>query len=122
LRNPLHHADTPCRRRTYALIFAASTAASLIPTTVLGANKTYIGAAGGDWNTSLDWSPAGVPAAGDWAFFQPTGSNSYTYDGNYSTGSPLGSLTLGNGTNSTPALRACVRSALSPVPADEASD
>jgi phosphatidylinositol-3-phosphatase len=67
-------------------------------------DKTYVGPAGGDWNTSSNWLTSGTPAAGDWAFFQPTGSGSYTYDGNYSTGLPLGTLILGNGSNSTPTL------------------
>jgi hypothetical protein len=91
--------------RERVLVLATSAAISLSAgSVVLGANKTYIGPAGGNWNTSSYWMLPGVPAAGDWAFFQPTGSGSYTYDGSYSVGAPLGSLILGNGGSSAPTL------------------
>jgi fibronectin-binding autotransporter adhesin len=95
------HSIRRCRRARIAA--AAALAIAGIGSPLLGAEKTWIGPAGASWNVSSWWSPAGVPAPGDDAYFQPSGSNSYLYNGTYTTGSPLGSLTLG-GTGDTPTL------------------
>jgi hypothetical protein len=70
-------------------------------TPLLGANS-YVGPAGGDWNTSSFWSTGAVPIAGQDVLFAPSGSGSYAYDGNYA--SPLDSLTVGNISGSAPTL------------------
>src|SRR5271170_2230907 len=90
------------RRR---LILIAAAGALNLPGSLWAANKTYIGPNGGDWNTSSFWSASGVPAPGDFAFFQPAGSGTYSFDGSYTSASPLGTLTLGDAAGvSTPTL------------------
>jgi hypothetical protein len=39
-------------------------------------DKTWVGASGGNWNSSANWSPSGIPTTGDNVFF--TGSGTYS--------------------------------------------
>jgi len=73
--------------------------------TPLFANSdNWIGPPGGNWSNPLNWSPTGVPAAGDNVLFYPIGSGSYTDDGSYPSDGALDDVFVGNGSNSTPTL------------------
>jgi len=69
---------------------------------LLAGSDTYVGPPGGDWDTSLYWSPTGVPQPGDTVIFAPAGYASYTYDGDYESSTQLGALTIGSLTGSSP--------------------
>jgi hypothetical protein len=76
------------------LLLLAACAALSAPGPLLAATSTWIGANGGSWSTPGNWNPSGVPVAGDNVLFAPA-SGSYINNGNYSTASPLGTLTFG---------------------------
>jgi hypothetical protein len=82
------------RRGCAALMLAAATATPLI---CRAANTdVYVGASGTNWNNTSDWVISGtsthvIPAAGDTAFItlSPSSLFSVTYDGNYTSVSPI---------------------------------
>src|SRR5580700_5752519 len=92
------------RLRNYALVLASGSVAivdlsSFKP--ALGADKTWVGPAGGSWSTPANWNPVGEPQGGsgtlgDNVVFEPGDSSTYTFDGNYSAALPLNSLQFGS--------------------------
>ena len=56
------------------------------------AQKYWIGGVDDLWSTGGNWDPSGVPAPADDAYIQ--NSDAVTFDYNYYTSSPLGSLTI----------------------------
>jgi hypothetical protein len=87
------------------LLMAALGANGLIVTPAEATTRNWIGQpVGGSWSVAPNWSPSGVPAAGDFVHLNPsTSSNFATFDANSLLMTPVtpGSVSIAPGANAT---------------------
>lgn len=75
------------------VLFMVAVALTIVPP-LSGAPKLWTGAVNGNFNTAGNWSPSGVPAAGDDLIFQPPPVTQLLVTNNFSPNRAFGSITF----------------------------